>query len=146
MYVKNTVWTRIKVGECLRRDPVTVREDADFQTVLELAYKSRQEEIPLVTADGRLAGMLTTDVVREVLENGDHLAGVVLAADLAGTPGERVTPEDSLFTALRRLSAQDVDYLPVVDPGTKERLLGIVSRGDLMAAYRQDLAAEDQSG
>jgi CBS domain-containing protein len=43
--------------------------------------------------------------------------------------------------ALRRPGAQDVDYLPVVNAGG-ERLLGIVSRQDLMAVYERELMTE----
>jgi CBS-domain-containing membrane protein len=75
-------------------------------------------------------------------ENGDHLASVVIAADLVRAHDQRVTPDDSLLTALRRLGGEDVDYLPVVDPRTRELLLGIVSRQDLMAAYEHQLSAE----
>ena len=52
-------------------------------------------------------------------------------------------PEDSLLTALRRLGAHDVDYLPVVSPRDRGRLLGIVSRHDLTSAYERALTAEE---
>jgi chloride channel protein, CIC family len=137
-----TLLARITVAECFNREPVTVREDASLPAVLALTRESRQTEFPVVSADGRLAGMLNREVVREALENADHLAHVLVAADLIRPQASRVTPEDSLLMALRRLGAQDVDYLPVVDAGSGERLLGIVSRQDLMAAYERELPTE----
>jgi CBS-domain-containing membrane protein len=42
---------------------------------------------------------------------------------------------------LRAFAAQAVGYLAVADPGS-ERLLGIVSRQDLLAAYERALTTE----
>jgi chloride channel protein, CIC family len=138
-----TLLARMTVAECFNRQPVTVREDAGLGALVALTQDSRQTEFPVVSADGRLAGMLSWEAVRETIENRDHLASVLVAADLIGAPVDRVTPEDSLLTALRRLGAADVAYLPVVDAATRERLVGIVSRQDLMAAYERELVAED---
>jgi CIC family chloride channel protein len=137
-----TLLARITVAECFNRKPVTVGEDAGVPTILAVTRASRQTEFPVVSAEGRLAGMLSREAVREALANGDHLAAVLVAADLIRPQAERVTPEDSLLTALRRLGAQDVDSLPVVDTEDRERLLGIVSRQDVMAAYERQLTAE----
>ncbi len=137
-----TLLARITVAECFNREPVTVREDAGVPAILDVTRASRQTEFPVVSADGRLAGMLSREAVREALANGDHLAPVLVAADLIRPQAERVTPEDSLLTALRRLGAQDVDTLPVVDTDDGERLLGIVSRQDVMAAYERQLTLE----
>jgi CIC family chloride channel protein len=137
-----TLLARITVAECFNREPVTVREDAGLPVILAVTRASRQTEFPVVSAEGRLAGMLSREAVREALANGDHLAPVLVAADLIRPQAERVTPEDSLLTALRRLGAQDVDSLPVVATDDGERLLGIVSRQDVMAAYERQLTAE----
>lgn len=138
------VLARTTVAECVNGAPVTVPEDADLFATLALIQESRQTEFPVVSTDGerRLAGMLHRDTVLAAAENGDHLASVVIAADLVRAHDQRVTPDDSLLTALRRLGGEDVDYLPVVDPRTRELLLGIVSRQDLMAAYEHQLSAE----
>jgi CBS domain-containing protein len=55
---------------------------------------------------------------------------------------EPVTPEDSLLTAMRRLGAVDVENLPVVSVRDRGRVVGIVSRHDLTAAYDRLLADE----
>lgn len=137
-----TLLARITVAECFNREPVTVREEAGLKAILALTHESRQTEFPVASADGRLAGMLSREAVREALESGDHLAQVLVAADLIRLHADRVTPDDSLLTALRRFGAHDVDYLPVVDADTGEWLLGIVSRQDLMAAYERELTTE----
>ncbi len=139
-----TLLVRIPVSECFNRQPVTVPEDAGLETILSLTQQSRQTEFPVVSPDGRLTGMLDREVVREALENGEHLAIVLVAADLIRPHADRVTPQDSLLTALRRLGARDVDSLPVVDSGDErgQSLLGVLSRQDVMVAYERALTAE----
>ncbi len=136
------VLARVTVAECMNRAPVVIPESADLHAVIAATRESRQTEFPVVDDAGRLAGMLSREGLRRATADGANLEGLVLAADLVMRDVERVTVEDSLLTALRRLGKHDVDYLPVVtvrDPG---RLEGVVSRADLVAAYERALVAE----
>jgi chloride channel protein, CIC family len=138
------VLARMTVGECVNPAPVVVPEHASLAAVLALVRESRQSDFPVVDADGRLTGMLTRDALRAALEATGHgtLDGVVVAADLAEPRVDRVTHDDTLLTALRRLGDQDVNALPVVQADDRERLVGLVSRQDLLAAYERALIAE----
>lgn len=138
------VLARITVSECMNRRPAVVPEHASLHRIVELTRSSRQTDFPVVDASGKLVGMLSHDTLRAALEDRERLAGIVLAADLAFAECDRVTVEDSLLTALRRLSSRDIDYLPVIRAEDRERLEGIVSRQDLMAAYERALTAEGQ--
>jgi len=137
------VLARSTVGEALNPKPDVVHESDDLASVLRATRESRQTEFPVVDEAGHLVGMLTREALRQGAPDGEHLGGLVLAADLLTPDVERVTSEDSLLTALRRLGKQDVEYLPVVDPRGSGRLEGIVSRQDLAAAYERALSAEE---
>jgi CIC family chloride channel protein len=136
------VLARLPVHECMNRKPVVIPEAATLQRVVELIGGSRQTEFPVVSSDGRLAGMLTQAGVREALADGEHLQHFLLAADLALPERDPLTSEDTLLTALRHLGAREVSLLPVVRPEDRERLEGTVSRQDVMAAYERALTAE----
>jgi len=66
---------------------------------------------PVVTPDGRLVGMLTK--------------------------GEALRPGDSLETAVDHLVDSGLRSLPVIDEAS--RVVGMVSRNDLMSAIRSEL-------
>lgn len=144
------VLARMTVGECLNPRPVVIPEHADLAAILALTRDSRQSDFPVVDAEGHLVGMLTRDGLRAALESdavgegGSVLSRVLVAADLADVRFDRVTPEDSLLTALRRLGDRDVNALPVVRArqADGEDLEGLVSRQDLLAAYERGLTAE----
>ena len=46
-----------------------------------------------------------------------------------------VTPEDTLHTALRRMTELNIDEIPVVEPDDSTRLIGLLSRRELTSAY-----------
>ncbi len=56
-----------------------------------------------------------------------------------------VTPATDLNTALRKLTAINLDELPVVDPGDDGKLIGMLRRREAIAAYNTRLA-EYKSG
>jgi CIC family chloride channel protein len=135
------VLARLPVHECMNRRPVVIPEGANLRQIVGLIEGSRQTEFPVVSGDGRLAGVLTQAGVRQALD-GEHLHALLLAADLAVPEHDPLTSEDTLLTALRRLGAREVSLLPVVHPEDRERLEGTVSRQDVMAAYERALTAE----
>ena len=61
------------------------------------------------------------------------------AGDLASTSFERVTPEDSLATALQKLAVRGRHYIPVVDAVESDRLVGVIGRQEILAAYDREL-------
>ncbi len=134
------VLARATVADCYHRDPITVPAWADVRAILDLTRGSRQTEFPVVSVHGRLVGMLSRETLRE-LDIGTP-PDAVLATDLARLAVKPVTPEDSLLTAMRRLGAVDVDYLPVVSVRDHGRLVGVVGRHDLTAAYDRLMAEE----
>ena len=136
------ILARITVAECMNRQPEVLREEADLEAIVAATRNARQTDFPVVDAEGQLVGMLALDSIREAKAGGEHLAQLVVAADLALPVQVFVTVEDSLLTALRKFGQQDVDYLPVVAADDRQRLEGIVGRHDVVAAYERALATE----
>ena len=136
------VLARLTVGDCVNRSPTTISADAALAAVLEQTRQSRQTEFPVVDGAGHLVGMLPLAAIRLAGEKSPE-ERPAYAADLASRTLEPLTPDDSLLTALSRLGSRDVEYLPVVSARNRSRLVGIVSRQDLTAAYERGLALED---
>jgi len=137
------VLARLPVSDCLQPHPVVVPADAGVRAISALTASARQTEFPVVDTDGRLLGMLSQSEMREAAESGERLGPMLLAADLVHPNCARVSVDDSLLTALRRLGDRDVNWLPVVGAEDRERLVGVVSRQDLLAAYERQLHAEE---
>jgi len=58
-----------------------------------------------------------------------------VAKDIATSKVITVHPDDSLYTALEKIAAKDFSILPVVSRENPDRLLGVVTRRDIIGAY-----------
>jgi CIC family chloride channel protein len=131
---------RMRAADAMARDAPTVDVSATLAMIASTASRARHSAIP-VLEDGRLAGLIAYEDIRDALLHRGDLAAVLLAADLA-TPVDVVTPNDSLRVALSRMNARAADAIPVVDSEQGRRYLGVLSRADLLAAYERELAHE----
>ena len=73
----------------------------------------------------------------------EGLVDIVIAADLEEGEVEVVTPRESLLDASRKMGMRDLDYIPVVDSEASMRLVGLLSRADILEAYETRLMLQD---
>jgi CIC family chloride channel protein len=132
----------VSVAECYNRDPLVVLEDAPLRQVLAQLKGSRQTEFPVISREFELEGMLSYRQISRALDDGG-LLDLLIVADLAGPILETVTPDDSLLDAMNRMGLRDIDFVPVVERRESRRLLGLLSRSDIMEAYRTNLLLQD---
>ncbi|MCW5892451.1 MAG: chloride channel protein [bacterium] len=124
----------VPLGSGYRPDVPRVEERMPLRDILRLVSEGAGTTLPVVDAQGELTGVLSFGALREVLLE-DSLDSVIVAADLANPHAPVLTPASSLGDAFRELESARLDALPVVDPAHPKRVLGMLSRGDLIAAY-----------
>ena len=129
---------RIHVRDALDTRLVTVGPGATLAEIVRAAERTHHTTIPVVEDDGCLLGVIFYDELRQALLDRGQLAGVLVAADLAEAT-ETVTPGVSLRDALRVMNARAIDVVPVVRSAADTVLVGILSRGDVLAAYEREL-------
>jgi CIC family chloride channel protein len=129
---------RIHARDALDTRTVTVGPGATLAEVVRAAERTHHTTIPVVEENGTLLGVIFYDELRQALLDRGTLAGVLVAADLAEET-ETVTPGVSLRDALRVMNARAIDVVPVVRSATDPVLVGILSRGDVLAAYEREL-------
>jgi chloride channel protein, CIC family len=125
----------VRVEEALGGRPVhTIRETASMSEMLQNCMTSSQHCFPVVDAAGRMSGLVTLAQVRQFLDEHEDNSSVI-AHDLALMPRATLSPSDDLDHALQRLTALELEELPVVDASDPGRVLGILSRRDIIAVY-----------
>lgn len=134
----STLLASLHVEDALDPDPQVVGEGATAAQLAEHLSPGTQTHFPVVDRRLRVVGMLEVAEIGHLVRDQAHLADVVVAADLAH-PVEPLHPRTTLQEAMRRMGIRGVSTLPVVDPGTG-RLVGILDRGHLLAAYERALA------
>ena len=132
----------VSVAEAYDRDPLVILEDAPLRQVLGQLKGSRQTQFPVVTRELELEGMLSYQQISRALDDG-ALLDLLIVADLAEPILEVVSPDDSLLDAMNRMGLRDIDSVPVVERREPRHLLGLLSRSDVMEAYRTNLLLQD---
>jgi CIC family chloride channel protein len=122
----------LTVGEVMREEFPTLAEDDTLQAASLMLLHKRHHGLPVMTAAGELAGILTIqDIDRaQAGGRGEARVGEVCTRDLLVAH-----PDESLGAALRRMSVRDVGRLPVVAREANRRLVGVLRRVDLVRAY-----------
>ncbi|MDP2682899.1 MAG: site-2 protease family protein [Deltaproteobacteria bacterium] len=127
LLVKKTL-ERIKVGDAMTRNVVTITEDSTLTTVVEKYFFGYHFVGFPVSSDGRITGMLTLNNVRLVpKEQWD----TTLVRDVINkiSPDAILSPEDNAMDALSRMIDLDTGRVLVMDG---DKLIGIITRRDIM--------------
>lgn len=117
-----------------------IAADTPLSKVIERITAAPDRGHPVVDAEGRYIGMLSVHDLRTVLFD-DDLAEEVVAAGLARNIPP-VAEDEDLQTALERITTLDVDHLPVVSERHPGKVVGCISRRDLLLAYQQSDGAQ----
>jgi len=123
----------IPVRAAMRRGVETVDADMTLKSLQEFVYKSKFNSFCVIDANDRLIGIISLSDCQKASEGEKEKA--LTARDIATRNLVTLTEEDSLFLGLTRITQGDFSILPVVDPQDPGRLLGVISRRDIMSTY-----------
>jgi CIC family chloride channel protein len=96
-------------------------------------HRSKFNSFPVVEEKDRLIGMLSLSDCQECFTQEGEEA--LTAKDVATYKLVTITKDDSLFRALTRITQGDFSILPVVDKEQPKKLIGVISRRDIMSTY-----------
>jgi CBS-domain-containing membrane protein len=88
--------------------------------------------VPVVDAKDKLLGIVSEHDLLAALDDG-HKLGAVTAGDIMTCNPYSIHPEAMLPTLVHVFRASDLIRVPVVD--TKDKLVGIIARRDVLRAY-----------
>lgn len=136
----------------MTRDVVRARRDLPFKEIVRLLAENAVTAVPVVDELDRPMGVVSeADLLRKSADLSDpngrtpipHLeawerakAEGARAEELMSAPAVCARPEWTVTEAARLMEVQDVKRLPVVDE--TDKLLGIVSRRDLLRVFLRD--------
>lgn len=126
------VLRQLRVADAMTTNIHMVPAETDLGYVVALMQQTRHNGFPVVEAGDRLVGVITLQDVRNVKLEGRLQTPV---RQVMTRNPVTVTPLDNLEEALHRISVRDVGRLPVVDPADPQRLVGVLTRSDILRAY-----------
>jgi len=134
-----SVMDKIKVSDVMRRKVTTIPENLPFGTIMELIANSRDNYYPVVDTDGKMTGVVSMQNVREIMLDSDYLCNLVVAKEIATEDVITVHGENNLNEAMEKFSVIDIEQLPVVSVTDPRSVVGMLSRMDVIAAYKKEV-------
>ncbi len=124
-----------KVDEVMSQEFTRIPGSAALDEIVVLCRKRRDWHICVVDGE-RLIGAFRSSTLRDLILDEREMDQALSARDLVGTSLPTLTPDMAIMEAINRLEDSASDYLPVVDPGRDDILLGIVQ-------YKHAMQAQD---
>ncbi|WP_305045224.1 chloride channel protein [Geoalkalibacter sp.] len=135
---ERNIMKSLRVGEVMMRDPEVLPENMTLGQFAEFIAHTRHTNFPLVDQQGQLTGIISVqDFLGVVFEK--DLMDLVVVKELATLDVITVTENDDLDRAMRKIGHRNIEQLPVVDREGSRRLVGIISRRDMVSAYNRAL-------
>jgi len=131
-----SIMNSIKVQDVMSTDITTIAQEMPFRKILETISYSKNFYFPVLDNKGNMTGILSFSDIREVIFE-EQLGDLLVAGELANTKVYSLTPQQNLNEAMEIFSQLDVDQLPVVRSEDKLKVIGMLSRGDMMASYNR---------
>ncbi|WP_127508008.1 CBS domain-containing protein [Actinoplanes solisilvae] len=151
------------VDDVMTREVLSVDAAASYRDVVDLLIENRLSAVPVIDAFRHVTGVVSeADLLRKIEYAGDEWprlfesrrrrgerrkAKARSVADLMSAPAVVALSGTSIAAAARLMDQESVKRLPVIDD--LGRLIGIVSRGDLLKAHLradEEILADIESG
>lgn len=124
MYVKDAMITHVQ----------TVSEEKSIETLTVLMQSSRHMGFPVLNSKGKLSGIVTLSDLRSKVKSGEKDKKI---GDIATKSLEVAYPDETLDAVLKRFASKQIGRLPVVDREDKTKLLGLITRSDIVNSYNK---------
>ena len=131
-----SIMNSIKVRDVMSTEVTTIAQEMPFRKILEAISYSKNFYFPVLDNKGDMTGILSFSDIREVIFE-EQLGDLLVAGELANPKVISLTPQQNLNEAMEIFSQLDVDQLPVVRSEDKLKVIGMLTRSEMMASYNR---------
>ncbi len=129
----------LTVKEVMRDVPATVQAHMPLRMASGLMDMARVHGLPVVSNDGALCGVISlSDIDRAIEESESNLD--LPSLEFCSQKLAVAYPDETVREAMKRMSGRDIGRVPVVSPDEETRLVGWLSRADIIRAYELALS------
>lgn len=124
----------MRVADVMSTKIETIYEGMTLGVLSRRIAKSKYNSFPVVDEHHCMTGIISFSDYRDAVFEED-LKDLIIAKDLATTDVTTIDVNANLYEALKTIMVKDFAILPVVAAGHPSRLLGVISRRDIIGAY-----------
>ncbi|MEW6411485.1 MAG: chloride channel protein [Candidatus Zixiibacteriota bacterium] len=127
-----------KVREIMDRNFETINSTAPLAQIFRAIESSNESYFVVNDNEGHLKGVISFQDIRSVLSQ-HTLDYLVIAQDLVKENTEVLNFDDDLEKAYKLFGIKDLSLIPVVDPYSGDKVIGVVRRDELIEYYNKRL-------
>ncbi len=120
------------------RKPTLIPEGMTLPDILDKIAPAKTTYYPVVNGDGLMVGIFSMTDIRRIL-NEDIPPTLVIAGDIATKNVISATQDEPLTEVMKKLTARNLDEIPVVDADEPQNVLYMMSRRSLLAHYAEQM-------
>ena len=129
------VLSEVSVGEAMHKEVIAVSPLCRISEVRDGIYRCNYTGFPVVD-EGRLVGMITFDDIRRIPP---HEQEKMTVKEVAVRAPITINPHQSAKMAMDIMYENDVGRLAVVEKDDPQKLIGIITRSDVIRAYEREM-------
>ncbi|VAX26251.1 Chloride channel protein [hydrothermal vent metagenome] len=122
-------------SEVMVKNIEIVSQNMTVERLAQIIDESHHTGFPVINGQGELVGMVTYVEIHKAYQDRVDLQKTliekIMRSDLPLSD-----PEDVLVDVVRRMQESETDRIAVVEPDNPKRLVGLITRADIMSAYR----------
>ncbi|CAG0977004.1 H(+)/Cl(-) exchange transporter ClcA [Geobacteraceae bacterium] len=138
---EQTVLERIRVQEVMMHDPEILPEAMTIRQFLTNHHSPRQTIFPIISENGGLSGVVSLHDFLGVAFEPELLDRITLG-EMTTIDIPSLAGNNSLAEALIIIDGTTLDELPVINPGQRNRVIGLLTRSAITAAYHRAMVAQ----
>jgi len=142
----------VMVNEVMNRAPVTVNKDQSLAELFVLFQKTHHQGFPVLDEKQRLYGVVTMQDINRTLQDIDRTLRRrditlrdVKVWDVATSNPITSYGDEPIWSAIRKMAPRDLARLPVVSRSEPGKLIGMISRSEILKAYQVGLMKKQQN-
>jgi len=133
-----SILNSIKVKDVMSSEFTTIAQEMPFRKILETIAYSKNLYFPVLDSKGDMTGILSFSDIREMMFD-EELGDLIVAGELATQKVLALMPEQNLNEAMEIFAQLDVEQLPVVRSDDQVKVIGMVTRGDVLSSYNREI-------
>ncbi len=130
------------VSDVLKTDIPVIRDNASFNEIIKVFMEHHEPYYYVVDEENIFLGMLSTHTIKSVV-NDQNLKELVIARDIMESSSRTVSIKKNLAECMEVFSKIPFEHLPVTTENGPSKLVGSVSRRDILDLYNREILRKD---
>jgi CIC family chloride channel protein len=133
----------IYAEQVMQLNPVIIHQNATLRLVVSKLMESKHHRIYLVDDKNNLSGVISDNHIRDIITEFESLKESLIANDIADNQVASITRKQDLDFALKIVTKGDIEELPVIESEKDRKVVGVISRSDILSIYNKESLKSD---